>query len=164
MSAAQNLHLHPVLENVLMLNLSNGVDDTLRTLARATCIFERSFNAMNWNSPCEYTVYLEIKSATTSGQIRFHFTYNVLAKLYQSMVGDNNQPSSNDAIDVLGEISNVCYGIAKGKLNREGYSLGMALPHPGKSTDIPQLLSGRPNMIIPFNVFNETCYIQIVIL
>lgn len=164
MSAALNLHIHPVLENTLMLNLSNGIDETLRTLAQATCIFERSFNAINWNTPCEYSVYLEIKSAATNGQIRFHFTYNALSGLYQGMIGDKTPPAPKDAIDVLGELSNVCYGIAKGRLNREGYSLGMALPHPGKSAELPQLNSGRPNMIIPFKVFNETCYIQIVIL
>lgn len=164
MGAALNLHIHPVLENTLMLNLSNGIDESLRTMAHATCIFERSFNAMNWINFCEYSVYLEIKSGDISGQIRFHFTYKALAGIYHGMVGDNTPPVISDVTDVLGELSNVCYGIAKGRLNREGYSLGMALPHAGKSADLPPLESGRPNMIIPFTVFNETCYIQIVIL
>lgn len=164
MSAAQHLHLHPVLENELLLNLSNGVDETLRTMAQITCIFERSFDAINWSSSCEYTVYLEINSGPTNGQIRFHFSYSALTRIYQGMVGDTKPPDLSEIIDVLGELSNVSYGIAKGKLNREGYSLGMALPHPGKNEDTPLLLSGRPNMIIPFTVFNETCYIQIVIL
>lgn len=161
---AEHLHTHPVLENTLMLNLSNGVDETVRTMAAAYCIFERSFNAINWNTSSEYSVYLEIKSLPVDGQIRFHFSYNALAGLFRAMVGDSDPPSEADVLDVLGEISNVCYGIAKGRLNREGYSLGMALPHPGKSADLPVLESGRPNMIIPFKVFNETCYIQIVIL
>lgn len=164
MGAAVQLYIHPVLENTLMLNLSNGIDESLRTMAHATSIFERSFNAINWKSPCEYSVYLEIKSGNITGQIRFHFTYKALSGIYQGMVGDPNPPVVTDVIDVLGELSNVCYGIAKGRLNREGYSLGMALPHAGKSADVPPPESGRPNMIIPFKVFNETCYIQIVIL
>ncbi len=164
MGAALHLHIHPVLENTLMLNLSNGIDESLREMAHATCIFERSFNAINWKNPCEYSVFLEIKSGNIAGQIRFHFSYKALAGVFHGMIGGTAPPAIAEIVDVLGELSNVCYGIAKGKLNREGYSLGMSLPRAGKSTDLPSLESGRPNMIIPFNVFNETCYIQIVIL
>lgn len=162
---ALNIHSHPVLENELMINLSNGVDETLQTMARVSSIFERSFSDKNWKSPSsEYSVYLDIQSLPSKGQIRFHFTYNALAELYKSMLGDNDTPDRAQVVDVLGEISNVCYGLAKGRLNREGYSLGMSLPHPGKTVDLPEVFSDRPNMIIPFKVFNETCYIQIVIL
>ena len=159
-----NIHMHPILENTLMLNLSNGVDETLRTMAQVSCVFERSFNAINWKASGDYSVYLEIKTSDVTGQIRFHFPYNALIGIWQAMTGEKTVPGEPDIIDVVGELSNVCYGIAKGRLNREGYSLGMALPNPGKSVNLPLLESGRPNMIIPFKVFSETCYIQIVIL
>lgn len=154
---------HPVLENELMINLSNGVDETLQTMARINSIFERSFSDKNWKSPCEYSVYLEIQSLPARGQIRLHFSYQALLHLYQGMIGDGN-PDHAEVVDCLGEVSNVSYGLAKGKLNREGYSLGMALPHSGKTVDLPQLLTERPNLVTPFKIFNETCYIQIVIL
>lgn len=164
MGVANKVHAHTILENELMLNLSSGVDETLRTMAQVSSIFEPSFSGINWVAPCEYSVYLDISSPPTVGQIRLHFSFNALVGLYKGMIGDTNPPDIKEVIDILGEISNVSYGLAKGKLNREGYSLGMSLPHPGKTSDLPLLESERPSMIIPFNVFNETCYIQLVIL
>lgn len=164
MATELDLHSHPVLENELLLNLSNGVDETLQTLAQVSILFEKSFSDKNWSPPCEYSVYLDIQSPPAVGQIRLHFSLKALSDLYKNMLGDNTPPDHSQVVDVLGEISNVSYGLAKCKLNREGYSLGMALPHPGKTQDLPVVLSDRPNMVIPFKVFNETCYIQIVIL
>ncbi len=164
MGAAVNIYSYPILENELMLNLASGVDETFQTMAHTNSIFEKAFTDKNWKAPAEYSVYLDFQTLPAKGQIRFHFTQNALVSLYNAMMGCTGVPDMVEVIDVLGEISNVCYGLAKGKLNREGYALGMALPHPGKTSDLPEFTSDRPNMVIPFRVFNEICYIQVVIL
>lgn len=153
-----------LLNDSVVISLSHGVEETLLAMAQVTGIFEKSFMQDNWKSPCELSVYLEIESLPAKGQIRFHFSQQVLCELYKKMMNEEAAPSLDEVVDCLGEFSNVCYGAAKSKLNRVGYSLGMALPHPGKTDDLPNVSSSYPHIVIPFKIFNEICYIQIVIL
>lgn len=164
MSAAVNLHSNPYLMNELTIYLSYGVDETLQTMAHVSTVFEKSFNSQNWIPPVDYSVYLDIASPPSVGQIRFHFSLRALKELYKNMMQEEADPDIKMVVDCLGELSNVSYGLAKGKLNREGYLLGMALPHPGKTADLPAVKSDCSQVVIPFKIFNETCYIQIVIL
>lgn len=163
-AAAKDLNTHPFLEHEVMINLSNGVDETLQMMASVASIFEKAFIEENWKPPADVSVYLEVQSPPSFGQIRFHFSRKALNELYKRMMNEEAAPDLKQIVDCVGEVSNVCYGYAKSKLNREGYSLGMALPRPGKTEDLPHVESKHPHMIIPFKVFNETCYIQIVIL
>lgn len=163
-AALELLHSHPHLENELKVYLSTGVDETLQTMAHVSSIFEKSIEDENWKSPCELSVYLEIQTPPVKGQIRFHFSQTVLENIYKNMMNEEATPDYGQVVDILGELSNVSYGLCKGKMNREGYSLGMALPHPGKTKDLPEVIATRSRTVIPFKVFNETCYIEILIL
>ena len=77
-------------------------------------------------------------------------------------MNETTKPNGSQVMDCLAEISNVTYGLTKIKLNQEGFNLNMALPFAGKTEDIP----GTPGnkTVIPFKVFDETCFIEVVIL
>lgn len=155
---------HPFLNSAIVTNLANGVVTTLHAMAKVTSIFEKTFVEKNWKAPGEVSVFIDLQSPPSFGQVRFHFSRKVLAQLYKNMMNEEIDLDSDDLADCLGEISNVCYGYTKGELNKQGYALKMALPNPGKTVDLPELISHYPHIIIPFTVCEETCYIQIVIL
>lgn len=151
-----------VLEDNLKINLSNGVDETIHKMANAECVFEKPFVDKNWSPPKGYSVLLEIQSPPSKGQIRFHFSHQVLAKLYQNIMNETAHPDGVQVMDCLAEISNVTYGLTKLKLNKEGFDLNMALPYAGKTEDIPGTAGHKT--VIPFKVYGETCFIEVIIL
>lgn len=152
------------IEDNLMQNISNGVHETLQQMGNVQCVFEKSFSDMNWMPPQGYSVFLKISSPPSQAQIRFHFSHAAVGKVYNSIMNENIIPNRAQALDCLGEISNISYGLAKQKSNEEGFNLSMALPHTHDSNDLPKLISKNPKTIIPFMIFNETCYIEVVIL
>lgn len=154
---------HPFLNRDVILNFSNGVVETLETMAGVKSEFEKAFVEKNWKPQNDISVYLDLSSEPFVGQIRFHFNKFALAKLYEKMMGSPVDPDSPEILDCLGELSNMCYGYAKGKLNEKGFSLKMTLPHPCKTVDLPEAVSHHPQIVIPFKVFSESCQIQIVI-
>ena len=164
MSAALKISLeHPFSSSNVLTSLTCGVDETLKIMAKAAVLFEKSFTEINWRSPTDISVYLEIQSLPSLGQIRFHFTSNVLGEVYKQMMGEEEAADMPLLIDCLGELANVCYGNVKSKLNSQGYALKMSLPHASKTADLPDILTRFPHIVIPFMIFNETCYIEIVI-
>lgn len=165
MGAAPRIsQLHPFLNSAVIVNLSNGVVETLKTMAHVASIFEKAFVEKSWKAQGEISVYLNLESPPCYGQVRFHFSRKVLADICKNMIKEEVALDSPDLVDCLGEISNVCYGFAKAKLNSQGYSLKMELPHASKTEDMPPVESKYPHIIIPFKVLNETCYIEIIIL
>lgn len=154
---------HPFLNREVILNLSNGVIETLQTMAGVESHFEKAFVEKNWKPAGEYSVYLNLESEQYTGQIAFHFSKQALASLYEKMLGTKIDPESAEIVDCMGELSNMCYGYAKGKLNEKGFALKMTLPHPGKTKDLPNVVSQHPHIVIPFKIFTENCFIQVVI-
>ena len=152
------------LEDNLMINLSNGVGETLQKMANVECTFEKAFTDKTWTPPEGFSVFLDVESPPSHGQIRFHFSHKALIKLYNNIMNETSVPVESEVLDCLGEFSNVSYGVAKRKLNGDGFSLNMALPHASTSKDIPNVVSTKPKTIIPFNIFEEKCYIEVVIL
>lgn len=154
---------HPFLNRDVIMNFSNGVAETLQTMAGVASTFEKGFVEKNWKPKNDISVYLDLKSEPYTGQIRFHFSRVVLAELFEKMLGQSIDPNSREVLDCLGEISNMCYGYAKAKLNGLGFSLKMTIPHPSVTQDLPEVFSRHPHIIIPFKVFDQPCFIQIII-
>ncbi len=76
---------------------------------------------------------------------------------------DVNTPDA-ELLDCLGEVCNQAYGVAKRNLNLDGYSFQMTSPHPIMTQQIASLESKFPSIVVPFKLFDELCYIQLVIL
>ncbi|MEK6627022.1 MAG: chemotaxis protein CheX [Bdellovibrionota bacterium] len=154
---------HPFLNGEVILNFSAGVAETLQTMAGVASTFDKGFVEKNWKSKNDISVFLDLKSDPYTGQIRFHFDKMVLAALFEKMIGQKIDPNSREILDCMGEISNMCYGYAKAKLNEKGFALKMTIPHPCATKDLPEVYSRHPHIIIPFKVFDQLCHIQIII-
>ena len=163
MSAAKDLYYSSAgLEENLTASLSDGVDETLQKMANVECVFEKSFTDKNWTPPPGYSVVLDIQSAPSAAQIRFHFSHAVLAKLYNKIMNETTPPDISQVMDCLREISNVTYGVTKMKVNQDGFVLNMALPLSGNSEDLPKT-TGANKTEIPFNIYGQPCYIEVII-
>lgn len=154
---------HPFLNREVIMNFSNGVAETLQIMAGVGSTFDKGYVEKNWKAQNEISVFLDLKSEPYTGQIRFHFSRSVLAKLFEKMLGQTVDPNSQEVLDCLGEISNMCYGYAKAKLNEKGFQLKMTIPHPVPTEDLPEVVTQHPHIIIPFKVFDQACHIQIII-
>ena len=157
--------LHPFLNSAVILDISNGIFETTKTMASAGCVCEKSFVEKRWKSPTSFSVYLDIESDPYKGQILFHFANKALTELYKKIVSmdDVNTPDA-ELLDCLGEVCNQAYGVAKRNLNLDGYSFQMTSPHPIMTQQIASLESKFPSIVVPFKLFDELCYIQLVIL
>ena len=134
-------------------------------MAQVACVCEKSFVENKWKSPTSYSVFLDIESPPYRGQILFHFSEKPLIEIYKAMLGiEGDVPSEAELLDCLGELSNQAYGVAKGKLNIDGYSFKMTMPHPLRTEKIVVLESKYPSIVVPFKLFSELCYIQLVLL
>lgn len=149
-----------------MINLSNGIDETISKMASVNCVFEKSFNDKNWMAPQGYSALLEIQSPPSCGQIRFHFSHIALAMLNKkNMREEAATPDRSQVLDCLAEISNVSYGLTKVKLNQEGSAFNMSRPLADETDDLPSSPSSPSNKtIIPFKIYGEICYIEVFIL
>lgn len=166
MSAAIKVpQLHPFLNSSVILDISNGIFETTETMAKVICVCEKSFVENKWKSPTTFSVRLVIESPPYHGQILFHFSEKSLAAIYKVLVNIEGEiPTSEDLLDCLGEVSNQAYGVAKGKLNEDGYSFQMTLPQPVLTSDLVVPDSKYPSIVVPFKVYDELCYIQLVLL
>ena len=155
---------HPLMNSAVLLSLSGSVVETIRVMAQAATKFDRAFVEKNWQSPTDVSVIVDLQSPPDRGQIRFHFTGEVLVAFCKKMLFEDVGPDSQEALDCSGELSNMFYGFAKAKLNDKGFNFNLSIPEPRKTKNLPELNSKVSNVIIPFRVMNETCYIQIVVL
>lgn len=165
-AAAQNISAkHPFLNGEVVLDLCNSVTKTIETFAGIRSHFDDIAFIQNDWQPCnDLTVSIDIKNENHTGQIRFHFSKDVLAEMIKRIFTASKTPSNSEINDCLGEISNICSGYAKTKLNEKGFNLKTALPSAaGKTSDLPQLEPGHPSIIIPFKVLNQECQMQIVV-
>ncbi|MFZ3229460.1 MAG: chemotaxis protein CheX [Pseudobdellovibrio sp.] len=165
MSAAQKLDpSHPFLNSKVILNISNGVTETLKTMAQTDAFFEKPYVVKDWKAPTDITVFLELKSDPYLGQVRFHFDKSVAKGILEKMLG--SAVSDNDLSEILdgvGEISNIFFGVAKTKLNLIGFKLEMSVPHPVKSEDLPVTIGDKTCLVIPFRVDQTLCFIEMIL-
>lgn len=156
--------IHPFMNSTVLISLSDSVVETLRVMVQATTKIEKAFVEKNWQSPTDISVTLDLQSPPDKGQIRFHFTGEVLVVFCKRMLFEDVGPDSREALDCSGELSNMFFGFAKAKLNENGFNFKLSIPEPRKTRDLPVIESKISNVIIPFKVMNETCFIQIVVL
>ena len=157
--------VHPLLNGDVVMEFSNGVVETiLRMAGERSSLNEMAFTWCNWRSDNDLSVSIDIQHPEFKGQIRYHFSKEVVKDLFKKIFNNNIEPSKAEIDDCLGEISNICSGHAKAKLNLKGYSLKLGIPSRAiNSQKQPRLFSSLPNIIIPFKIFNKFCHMQIIL-
>lgn len=155
---------HPFLNGEVVLDLSNSVTNTIQTVAGIRSHFDEiAFFQNNWQATNDLTVSIDIKNETHAGQIRFHFSKNALSEIFKKIFSQTADPNNTEINDCLGELSNICSGYAKTKLNEKGFNLQTALPSKATVTSELANESSGPSVIIPFKVLNQECQMQVIV-
>lgn len=156
---------HPFHNGDVVLDLSNSVTSTFQAVAGIRSHFDDlAFAQTDWQPTNDLTVSIDIKNDAHSGQIRFHFSKAVLSDMIKKIFNDNKDPDNSEINDCLGELSNICSGFAKTKLNEKGFNIKTALPSPAsKTSELPKMASGQSSVVIPFKLLNQECQMQIVV-
>ncbi|MGZ3690635.1 MAG: chemotaxis protein CheX [Pseudobdellovibrio sp.] len=155
---------HPFIDPAVILNVSNGVTETLQVMAQITADFQKPFIENNWRAPTDVSVHLTLNSDPYRGRIQFHFNKSIIKQIIKNMLDAEAATDEESMLDCMGEISNMFYGAAKTKLNASGFNLSMTIPKPCLTQNLPKSLQDTTCMVIPFKVDEEICYIEIIIL
>lgn len=164
MSAANKAPAHhPFMDKEVLLNLTNGVSETLKTMADLTAHFEKPFISSSWAPPQEISVFLNVESDPFRGMIYFHFAKKMSEMVIEKLTGSAVTPDSPEVLDGVGEISNIFYGAAKTKLNQMGFQLKLTRPNPFWTKDLPPRVGAHVSLVIPFKIEEHACYIEIAL-
>lgn len=164
MSAANKMPpQHPFMDKEVLLNLTNGISQTLKTMAELTANFEKPFISAGWVPPNEISVLLNMESDPYKGMIYFHFAKFVAELTIEKMTGSKAEADSPEILDGVGEISNIFYGAAKTKLNQLGFQLKLTQPLPHWTKDLPPKVGNTISLVIPFKIEEKACYIEIAL-
>ena len=156
---------HSFLNGEVVLDLSNSITNTFQSVVGIRSHFDDlAFAQMDWQPCNDLTVSIDIKNDSHTGQIRFHFNKAALAEVIKKIFNETKDPSSDEISDCLGELSNICSGYAKKKLNEKGFNLKTALPSAASITaDLPKLPDGQSSVVIPFKILEHECQMQIIV-
>ncbi len=164
MANAVNEERHPFQDANVINALAEGVQNTLKEMAQAPCQFEKPFVQRNWLPIADGTGVIELKSLKHRGFLHIHFPKEAIMKIVGNMVGEAPSDFNDDVLDGIGEITNIVYGAMKAKLNPMGYDFKMATPKAEYTKNLNQLERTNRQLIIPVNVLDWKCYLEVVLI
>jgi CheY-specific phosphatase CheX len=139
-----------------------GLKETLTMMAKVECSFEKPSIEFMWKTEGDISGVVDFDTTEFKGSIYIHFPASVLIQIYNHMVGESYTEANSEVLDCIGEISNMAYGVAKGKLDPLQLKFSMSLPKPYKTPDLRRL-PAVPHLLIPFRVFDKRCLLEITL-
>jgi len=101
-------------------------------------------------------------TGSARGSLALSFSEKSILMIVSNMLGEQYMEINDDVRDAVGEITNMISGVARKKLESQGYNISAAIPTvvSGKNHAIHHVLGG-PSIIIPFNVTNGPFYVDV---
>ncbi len=101
-------------------------------------------------------------TATINGSMAITFPDTVVFEIVNRMLGETVTEINDTVTDLVGELTNMVVGGAKGLLEEKGYDIGMATPVvvTGKNHEITHKAQGQ-NILMPFNSEAGTFYVEV---
>ena len=101
-------------------------------------------------------------TGSARGSLALSFSENSILKIVSNMLGENHTEINNDVRDAVGEITNMISGVARKKLESQGFNISAAIPTvvAGKDHAILHVMGG-PSIIIPFETDNGSFVIDV---
>lgn len=137
----------------------NGLKETLNTMATVEVVFGKSSIATEWITEDIISGCIDFETAQFRGSIFLHLSNEALIKLYNQMMSENNTELSSEIIESIGEISNIAYGVAKGKLDPLQMQFSMSLPKLVKTKTLNRVPT--PHLKLPFHIYDQQCHLEI---
>lgn len=99
---------------------------------------------------------------TINGSMAITFPDKVVFDIVNRMLGETVNEINETVTDLVGELTNMVVGGAKGLLEESGYDIGMATPVvvTGKDHEIIHKAQGQ-NILMPFNSESGTFYVEV---
>jgi len=114
----------------------------------------------------DVTGIIDLVSEQKTGSIAISFTKPVVEEIAKRMLGMDGEIPASELSDLVGEITNMMAGGAKGLLYEKGYEFDMAIPRvvDDSKKEIRHKVQG-PIIVLPFNTDSgrfhvELCFID----
>jgi len=114
----------------------------------------------------DVTGIIDLVSKQKTGSIAISFSKPVVVEIAKRMLGMDGDIPDSELFDLVGEITNMMAGGAKGLLYDKGYEFDMAIPRVVEDSlkQIKHTVQG-PIIVLPFNTdsgrfFVELCFID----
>lgn len=105
---------------------------------------------------------MPMKTPELIGQLCISFTQSGLSDVAKGLLGEELQEINEEALDIAGEITNMVTGVAKAKLEADGFDFDMARPVSYAAEEIARLnLKGSPRIVVPFEMENGKIFVDL---
>ncbi len=153
---------NPLFKENVINALCVGLQETLAMMAQVNISFDKPSIEVLWKTVGDVSGVIDFETKDFRGSIYISFSKPVLIKLYNQMVGESQTQLTPEVIDCIGEISNMAYGVAKGKLDPLQLKFTMSLPKSVKTKELKRLPT-VPHLLIPFKVYDDKCSLEITL-
>jgi len=101
-------------------------------------------------------------TGSARGSLALSFSEKSILMIVSNMLGEKFMEINDEVRDAVGEITNMISGVARKKMEAQGYNISAAIPTvvSGKDHAILHVLGG-PSIIIPFQVANGAFYVDV---
>jgi chemotaxis protein CheX len=101
-------------------------------------------------------------TGSARGSLALSFSEKSILKIVSNMLGENYQEINDDVRDAVGEITNMISGVARKKLESQGFNISAAIPTvvAGRDHAVIHVLGG-PSIIIPFETGDGPFFIDV---
>ena len=101
-------------------------------------------------------------TGSARGSLALSFSERSILKIVSNMLGENYNDINGEVRDAVGEITNMISGVARQKLEAEGYNVVAAIPTvvSGKDHSFIHFLGG-PSIIIPFETDHGPFFVDV---
>ena len=101
-------------------------------------------------------------TGSARGSLALSFSEKCILKIVSNMLGENYSEINDEVRDAVGEITNMISGVARKKLEAQGFNIVAAIPTvvSGKDHAILHVLGG-PSIIIPFETSDGPFFVDV---
>ena len=101
-------------------------------------------------------------TGSARGSLALSFSEKSILMIVSNMLGEKYMEINDEVRDAVGEITNMISGVARKKMEAQGYNISAAIPTvvSGKDHAILHVLGG-PSIIIPFEVGKGAFYVDV---
>lgn len=113
--------------------------------------------------PADITGFIPLSSPRTQGSLVLSFPEPVILHIAENMFNEKFDSIDSDIVDLVGELTNMVTGNAKGLLDEKGFSFGMDTPTviKGSGQTISHVGFNGTVVVVPFNTEAGEFYVEV---
>ncbi len=127
-TAIKFTHKNPLLNSEVIKVFVESVKTTITTMTNLKIYSEKPYTGSSLALQAEIAGVVGITSDEHRGLFIISFSKDAILEIHNTMLGEAEMILSQSVVDVVGELSNMIYGVSKSELNKMGYNFQMAIP------------------------------------